>query len=302
MTNNKENNLSKQADSKSYDPNKKIYSTNSNKDKILEIEVKTPTLGDILKETETIQKEMLQNVLPLTQEIKKEKEYKENTDPTEPIEKEKSVKLEENVSQDHIDDVESYLNSILETQSLLKEETKLIEDKFLDLDCEHRFNLRQEKKQLEKQKQDYNIFISDVATYNLIMKDYEEKNKKRQSKDLEKINLEDIIPPIFELKFYIIDFLKQMGYFDDETSDNYSKELFDIYTVLYKFQTEDNVHIPEELNDVISEFIEFIPDKSLGVPSDLFADIDSEKEIELFGEDCANASDVESDDSDNSDN
>ena len=292
--------------SKIYNSNK-IYSSNNNNEKKSEksenLEPKKVVLSDIMKETELLQKQMLESVLPLSQEIKEEKEEKEKGTKSTKIDSNKNeqvtqAKSENIVLEDTCDDVEIYLNSILETQSRLKEETKLIEDKFLDLDCEHRFNIRQEKKQLEKQKQDYNIFVSDVSTYNLIMKDYEEKNNIRKKKDLEKIYIEDIIPPIFELKFYIIDFLKQLGYFDDEEQDKYSKELFEVYSILYKFQTEDNVDIPEELNDVISEFIEFIPDKSLGVPSDLFADIDSDKEIELFGEDCANASDVDSDESD----
>lgn len=286
----------KETQAKIYNTNK-IYVSPPNNEETKQ--TKPVTLSDIMKETELLQKQMLESVLPLTNEIKEEKDKTKTESTKNEVEQNKiehSEKSQETL-EDNYDEVETYLNKILETQSRLKEETKLIEDKFLDLDCENRFNLRQEKKQLEKQKQDYNIFVSDISTYNLIIKDYEEKNKIRQSKDLEKINIEDIIPPIFELKFYIIDFLKQLGYFDDEDKDNYSKELFEIYSILYKFQTEDDVEIPEELNEVISEFIEFIPNKSLGVPSDLFADIDSEKELELFGEDVANASDVDSEDS-----
>ena len=77
-----------------------------------------------------------------------------------------------------------------------KEELKQIDD-----DCEIKFKKMLERKEIERDKEKYNIFVNDINIYNKII------NEPNFS--------EDYIPKLFEAKYYIIKYLYKNNYFDN---------------------------------------------------------------------------------------
>jgi hypothetical protein len=173
---------------------------------------------------------------------------------------------------------------------LSEEELKKIDD-----DCNIRFEKMLERKEKEKQKEKYNIFISDISIYNKLTK--------------EDNFSEDYLPPLYEAKYYIIKYLFKNEYFKDEHINEPSEELFNIYRCLYDF-----INNNDELNnfdddiykDVLDDFIDYLPDNiKLITDRQIMEELNKKSDNnDMFNEqnEFKNNDSDDSDKSDNSDN
>ena len=82
-------------------------------------------------------------------------------------------------------------------------------------------------------------------------------------RDLEEKKLENFIPPLFEAKFYVLHFLNLNDLINESDYESPSDELYELYTILYSSRYDEFYEIPEEFEDIISQFIEFLPEKNI---------------------------------------
>jgi len=133
----------------------------------------------------------------------------------------------------------------------LKTEKKTVDNNFkekenelADIDCNERFEKKKQKNEEERNKEKYNIFKSDIKIYDKLT--------------TEKNFSENFIPPLFEGKYYILKFLFNNDYFNGETKETPSDEIFELYRILYDYM---NDTFPEEetFNDLFEEFNNYLP-------------------------------------------
>ena len=253
----------------------------------------------------------INNILQATQELQ-ENIIETNKPVVELIEQDEKLKktnidvIDCDLSPKQLEQIEEYTHKLVKTQEILNNSSKTIENKIIDLDCDVRFNKHLETKKKEQQKEQMEIFKSDLSIYNKIIKQIHEKienfdeNNIQQSLNLKII--ERFVPLLFEYKYYLIFYLKYNGFFENEDLNNPSIELFKIYYMLLSMQEllnnsdTSNMNLDDILNDVlthdeiedntplINNFIEYLP-QHICTEKSLFSDFEQSTYNEMFGND-----------------
>ena len=157
-------------------------------------------------------------------------------------------KLPEEFLKEDLDNMKDLLEKLKTEKTEFIEIHKEIEEKFLDIDSNKRYEEKLINKEKEKDKEKYNIFKSDIQIYEKLT---HEKNFS-----------ENFLPPLFEAKYYILKFLYTNDYFLDENKENPSEELYELYRTIYDYtngKLNDEHDILETFNDLFTEFNDFLP-------------------------------------------
>ena len=154
---------------------------------------------------------------------------------------------EESISSEKLKEIENNLNELLEYKDTCEKIHKKKEEEFMDIDCEARFQKRMEAKQKEILEEKKNILKNDL---NLYIKFTQEKNFNESN-----------IPILFQAKYYIIKFLFNEGYLEEEDINAPSDELYKLYTILYESHYDDklDVHV-EEFEDILNDYFASLPE------------------------------------------
>jgi hypothetical protein len=166
----------------------------------------------------------------------------------------------ESINSEELEQMQKHLDKLLEDKVNIDNLVKERDEVLTDLRCEDSFQKRKQVKLKEKEEEKKNIFRGDLGVYKKILEKY---NKCLEDEELKDKQLESFIPPLFEAKFYIFHFLNFNDLINDSDYENPSDELYELYTILYSSRYNEFYEIPEEFEDIISEFINFLPEKNI---------------------------------------
>ena len=197
----------------------------------------------------TSMKEEINSVLKQSQQVQQQVQQQINND---------CQSDDESIATEDIDNIEKELDKMLKNQEITKEEIKKTEEELADAACEYNFKKNQENRKKEKEKELRNIFSADLNVYKKINDNYKEKNN---------VNLIDLVPKVFEAKFYVIKYLDDNGYLEFENINEPTEELYELYNMFYKvqFNSEDTnlENYDESFYEVIHDFLEYMTDKKV---------------------------------------
>jgi hypothetical protein len=185
-------------------------------------------------------------------------------------------KLPEEFLKEDLDNMKTLLEDLKKQKKEFIEMHKKKEEKFLDIDCNKRYEEKKIRKENDKEKEKYNIFKADIQIYNKLI---HEQNFS-----------ENFIPQLFEAKYYILKYLYVNDYFLDEDTENPSEELFELYRTIYDYvnkKLDDNTEIFDTFSDVFQEFNEFLPkDKKILTDKQIMDTLNEKSEkTEIFKSD-----------------
>jgi hypothetical protein len=184
------------------------------------------------------------------------------------------TEIQADLSIEEINQIKNKINQLNKLKEDIKQIKIIQEEEFLNKDCEERYNLRQKKKEEEREQNNYNVFVADIEVYNKLIN--------------EENFTEDYIPPFFVGKFYILKYLYDNEYFVEDNIKKPSKDIFKIYTELYDFITnefklkEDDI---EELFELKNDFKLSLPDRKITTDKQIFDTLNKKNnDVELFVE------------------
>ncbi len=160
----------------------------------------------------------------------------------------------ESIDSKELEEMQKKLDKMLEDKINIDNLVKERDEELCDLRCEDSFQKRKQIKVKEKEEEKKNIFRGDLNVYKKII----EKYTKSENSDLEKF-----IPPLFEAKFYVFHYMNLHNMINDSDYEEPSEELYELYNILYKSRYDEFYEIPEDFEDIISEFVQFLPEKNI---------------------------------------
>jgi hypothetical protein len=216
------------------------------------------------------------------QEIKQD--IKQNTQIKEPV----ILSLEE------LNDIKNKLEEYTKVEQELSKVAQKIEDEYLTKDCNKRFEEKMAKREHERNKEKYNIFVADIKIYNRLIS--------------EKKFSESNLPPFFVAKYYILKYLFTNDYFLDENIDEPSKETYDLYKLLYDYINSDFTikdNEDEELCELYEEFKDSLPDIDIKTDRQIMTNMNNKNDNdnankELFNEETGYELEKEEEEQDSS--
>ena len=151
-------------------------------------------------------------------------------------------------------------NEKMTIDNLVKEK----EEQLSDLRCEDSFEKRKELKLKEKEEEKWNIFRADLGVHKKICEKYNKylDNVEKGQTTVNK-SLEDFIPPLFEAKFYVIQYLYLNDMINETDYENPEDELYELYNILYNSRYNEDYSVPDDFEEIVSSFISFLPDKNI---------------------------------------
>ena len=173
------------------------------------------------------------------------------------------------ISSNEIPEFKNILNDLTNMNTKLTEIKKSQEEELINKACEEQYNKKQKRLENERNKEKYNIFISDIIVYNKLI------NEEKFS--------ESFIPPFFEAKYYILKYLYSHNYFDEEDSNKPSDELFLQYKLLYDYINNDF-----EIDSEYKELYDLFEDFKDNLPTDKYIKTDRQIMISMNGDDKEN--------------
>ena len=204
-------------------------------------------------------KEVSTELTELKESELKESEQKEDNDKKNDIFSD-SDSDSESINSDELEQMQNYLDKLLENKVNIDNLVKERDEVLTDLRCEDSFQKRKQIKLKEKEEEKKNIFRGDLGVYKKITEKY---NKCLEDQNNEEKSLEQFIPPLFEAKFYIFHFMNLHDLVNDSDYESPSDELYELYTILYSSRYDEFYEIPEEFEDIISQYIDFLPEKNI---------------------------------------
>ena len=148
-------------------------------------------------------------------------------------------------------ELENQLDLYIEASKIATNDINDINEIEMDLECDVNFNKKIKKKEMEQIQEKKNILRSDINVY------FKIKHKLENDPN-------DIIPQLFQAKYYIINFLFINEYFNvNLISDEELNDLYNLYNVLYSSMYVKNYNVPENYNELINNFIEYLPDEEI---------------------------------------
>lgn len=201
-------------------------------------------------------KEMFNNVLSSSEKLK-EVSTKLN-------EIERDDESSESISSEELNEIQQQLDNMLNDKMNIDNLVKEKDEKLCDLRCEDSFEKRKELKQKEKKEEKRNIFRADLSVHKKIGEKYNKYLEKfEEGKITVENSLNDFIPPLFEAKFYVIHYLYINDMINDTDYESPGDELYELYNILYNSRYNEDYNVPEEFEEIVSSFIDFLPDKNI---------------------------------------
>lgn len=159
------------------------------------------------------------------------------------------VKSVSSINTTEMKELEEQLDLYIEAEKLAKTDITEMNDIQMDLECDINFNKKMERKEQERIQEKKNILRSDISIYFKI---------KENNRD---------IPPLFTAKYYILDYLYINEYFNNTITNVNNEEDFEdiykLYNVLYSSMYVKDYEVPENYNNLINDFIEYLPDEEI---------------------------------------
>jgi hypothetical protein len=85
---------------------------------------------------------------------------------------------------------------------------------------------------------------------------------------------------MFEAKFYVIKYLDNQNMINEEDYESVSDELYELYNILYSSRYDENYDVPDDLEEIILDFIKSLPDKSILTEEELINKLNGESKHE----------------------
>ncbi len=182
------------------------------------------------------------------------------------------------LSLEELNDIKNKLEEYTKVEQELSKVAQKIEDEYLTEDCNKRYQEKMTKREHEKNKEKYNIFVADIKIYNRLI--------------TEKNFSENNIPPFFVAKYYILKYLFTNDYFVDENIDEPTKETYDLYKLLYDYINSDFTikdNEDEELCELYEEFRDSLPNMDIKTDRQIMTNMNNKNDNdnankELFNE------------------
>jgi len=169
----------------------------------------------------------------------------------------------ESVATEDIKNIENELDNMLKMQESTKQEIKNTEEELTDAASNYNYERNKERKKKEKEKELRNIFSADLNVYKKI----KDNHKEKCNESTNNINIIDLVPKLFEAKFYVIKYLDDNEYLEFENIDSPTDEIYELYNMLYDVQFNNKQDIlenyEEEMYEVINDFLDYMSNKNV---------------------------------------
>jgi len=196
---------------------------------------------------------------------------------------------DESISSEQLRDLEEKLDKMMSTKEKINEDSKKKEYELADITMEENYKKKINTKNEEKEKEKRNIFKSDLAIYKKI------NNNLKTNEDFEYPNnynimymLQKYVPDFFAAKYSVIFYLDQHYYLENESLDNPSDEIYELFNILYNARYNELYVPPDDFIDIVDDFIDSLPDVDIPTPEVIHKHLNRTTEYSMFQTDITN--------------